>query len=98
VHAALNVDERRNEARMPAFEPVRVASIDGGELVACGGSLVDLGPGGAGVELDVGVAGPDRGEEILLVFVEGGGRRAGRVVGRTGRTMHVAFAASVVSP
>jgi hypothetical protein len=81
---------------MPAFEPVEVASIEGGELRVVDGSLVDLGPGGAGVELDVGVDGPDRGIEIVLVFLEGGGRRAGRIVGRTGRTVHVAFSASVV--
>ena len=37
-----------------------------------------------------------RGIDILLLFSQGGGRRAGRIVGRTGRTVHVAFSASVV--
>jgi hypothetical protein len=96
MHASLSAAERRIEVRMPTFEPAVVAAIVDGDVRVWHGTLVDIGPGGAGVELDEPDGGPPRGAELVVVLDERRCRRVGRVVGRTGRTVHVAFLANVV--
>jgi hypothetical protein len=96
MHASMSAPERRIEVRTPAFEPVIVTAIVDGELQVCHGSLVDIGPGGAGVELDDVASGPPRATELVLVLDGGRDRRVGRVVGRSGRTVHVAFVVNVL--
>jgi hypothetical protein len=96
MHVALSAPERRVEVRMPVYEPVVLTTIVDGALEVSHGSLVDIGPGGAGIELSDAEGGPPRGAELVLVADGGRTRHAGRVVGRSGRTVHVAFAANVV--
>ena len=96
MHASLSAPERRIEARMPAFEPVVITAIVDGDLQVTDGVLVDIGPGGAGIELGDADGGPARGTDLVVVMDEGRTRCVGRVVGRSGRTVHVAFVANVV--